>query len=73
MSLKHERRELVSHHAEAKVAATLKKIDGMKHVAMEVRVPAPNQPKREVDIIAIHENAILLVEVKNWTGKSRPS
>ena len=70
MSLKHERRELVSHHAEAKVAATLKKIDGMKHVAMEVRVPAPESNQNgEVDIIAIHENAILLVEVKNWTGK----
>lgn len=69
-SLKHERRELVSHHAEAKVAATLRKMKGMKHVAMEVRIPAPESNQNgEVDIIAIHEKAILFVEVKNWTGQ----
>ena len=69
-SLKHEYRERVSHHAEAKVAATLRKMKGMKHVAMEVRIPAPESNQNgEVDIIAIHEKAILFVEVKNWTGK----
>jgi Holliday junction resolvase-like predicted endonuclease len=65
-----EHRELVAWKAEHAVAAAVRNLPGTRSVHLERRVPNPDRSRGagEVDVIAVTERALLVIEVKNWAG-----
>ena len=47
-----------------------KRVASTKHVHLAIRIPDPDRPRGsgEVDVIAITDRAVILLEVKNWGG-----
>ncbi len=65
-----DHRELVAWKAEHAVAAAVRHLPGTRCVYLERRVPNPDRSHGagEVDVIAVTERAVLVIEVKNWAG-----
>lgn len=63
-------REVRSWKAEHAVGAAAKRVASTKHVHLAIRIPDPDRPRGsgEVDVIAITDRAVILLEVKNWGG-----
>ncbi|DAC36740.1 MAG TPA: S1 RNA-binding domain-containing protein [Candidatus Poseidoniaceae archaeon] len=63
-------REVRSWKAEHAVGAAVKRMTCTKHVHLAIRIPDPDRPRGsgEVDVIAITDRAVVLLEVKNWGG-----
>ncbi|RPG76800.1 MAG: S1 RNA-binding domain-containing protein [Euryarchaeota archaeon TMED141] len=63
-------REVRSWKAEHAVGAAAKRVANTKHVHLAIRIPDPDRPRGsgEVDVIAITDRAVILLEVKNWGG-----
>ncbi|MGB1579591.1 MAG: nuclease-related domain-containing protein, partial [Candidatus Poseidoniaceae archaeon] len=63
-------REVRSWKAEHAVGAAAKRVSSTKHVHLAIRIPDPDRPRGsgEVDVIAITDRAVILLEVKNWGG-----
>ncbi|MBM72939.1 MAG: hypothetical protein CMB38_01560 [Euryarchaeota archaeon] len=63
-------REVRSWRAEHAVGAAAKRVKSTRHVHLAIRIPDPDRPRGsgEVDVIAITDRAVILLEVKNWGG-----
>lgn len=63
-------REVRSWKAEHAVGAAAKRVKSTRHVHLAIRIPDPDRPRGsgEVDVIAITDRAVILLEVKNWGG-----
>jgi hypothetical protein len=63
-------REVRSWKAEHAVGAAAKLVKSTRHVHLAIRIPDPDRHRGsgEVDVIAITDRAVILLEVKNWGG-----
>ena len=70
-AVKQEHREVVAWKAEHAVGAATKGVAGVRSVHLELRIPDPDRPHGagEVDVIALTDRAVVLLEVKNWSGE----